>query len=744
MVLIIVIILAYFIFGTKTGKRILAKLFESSLKVIITIAVALLGIFLVYSVIKWMLSHIFQSIIILVIAFACMMIYSNVQEKKEKQFHAEMLNKWQNQPVKNFELSEFLSVLETFIKQFNDSDTNKTKFLSQFPFGRISYFLSFFQSNLDDEEPLYFSPVRSKDSNELREYGIVITTNGIYISNQLDKTDKEGNFVAKNTAIKFSGIIYSKLSGDMLTIYYENYENKVELEQKYTTVPLKIINSLCETIVSSGISKALHENSVYDYEDIINEKENKFNVDNIVHGYEEAFTAAGTASAMPQMNNVFAEVGNTMNKRQGHGDAAEYANTAVDRFTGDFRAQHMGANNAKDGADRSTHRLFQEEVLIQSKYENDPVATIKKTFLDHDYDKDIKIEVARDKYNECRKNLQERIDKGELEHKGIKKGDKAENYLRRGYFSVAEAHNIAVAGRIEGIAVDAMQGIVCSAGAGSLTAILTFATCKWQGMDTKEAALQSLKTGARVIGKSTAIFVITMQLSRKNMVSSIWGAFSKNGGSPDTITNPIYKISENLATKISKSSLAKTGIGKKIGLDKTTGKSLISGTVAVAVTFGPDILRSLAGRISFKQLVKNSAIGGAGFAGAAIGQTVIPIPVVGSMIGGAVASFIAKKTLDNFIEDDAIEMFAILKEEFIDIVPMSGLNSTEFNSVVEMTIAHPKLQSMLRDMFAFGDSREYARENIVNVAVCHVLSQRNIITDDMYYEGIEQLAAETA
>ena len=289
-----------------------------------------------------------------------------------------------------------------------------------------------------------------------------------------------------------------------------------------------------------------------------------------------------------------------------------------------------------------------------------------------------------------------------------------------------------------------MQGVVCSFGAGSLTAILTFATCKWQGMDTKDAALQSLKTAMRVIGKSTAVFVITMQLSRKNMIGSIWEVFAKNGGSPNTVVNPVYKISENLATKISKSALAKTGVGQKIGLNKTTGKTIISGTVMVAVTFGPDIVRSLAGRISFKQLVKNSAIGGAGFAGAAIGQTVIPIPVVGSMIGGAVAGFIAKKTLDNFIEDDAIEMFAILKEEFIDIVPMSGLNQTEFNSVVGMTIAHPKLQSMLRDMFAFGDSRKYARENIINTAVCHVMSQRDVIPDDMYCEGVGQLAAETA
>ena len=748
MALILLIVGLYFVFGTKTGKKIaskiVSKLVSSSIKVIIYIALIGLLLFLAYQIIVWVFSHIILSLIIVAIAIAGMVLFANIQEKKDRQRHEELVNQWKSQPIKNFELLDVSKIIIPFLDKLKEADQNTVKFSSNFPFGRMTYFLNFFNRDLSDDESIYFSPIRSKDNNELREYGIVITTTGIYISYQTDKTDKEGNYIAKNKAISFNGIVSSNLSGDILTIYYEKFEDKVLVEQKYTTVPLAIINEFCSTIVSSGISKSFAENCIYDYAFIVNEKENEFVEKNTAQGYANAYEAAGVATSIPQMNAVFSEVGNTMNGSQGHGFAAEYANTAFDRFTGDFRAQHIGASDfTKDGADRSTHRIFQQETLIQSKYVKDVNQGVRETFLKHDYSPEMKVEVPRDLYSEYVENLQKRIDKGELEHKGIKKGDRAESYLKRGYFSLAEAHNIAVAGRVEGIVVDAMQGIVCSAGAGSITAILTFATCKWQGMDTKEAALQSLKMGAHVIGKSTAIFVITMQLSRKNMVSSIWGAFAKNGGNPKTITNPIYSLSENLATKINKSSFAKSGFGQKIGLNKTTGKTIISGTVAVAVTFGPDILRSLAGRISFKQLIKNSAIGGAGFAGAAIGQTVIPIPIVGGMIGGAVAGFIAKKTLDQFIEDDAIEMFAILKEEFIDIVPMSGLNSSEFNNVVEMTIAHKKLPSLLRDMYAYGNSREYARDNIVNIAVQHVLSQRDIITDNMYYEGIGALASET-
>lgn len=758
MVFLIVFLLAmYLIFGTKKGRKIAskvaAKILKSSFKIVIYIALIALVVFMVVKILEWMFENFLLSVVIVVVAVAGMIALGYYQENKEKQQLAEMVTRWKSKPVNYMELLQVENFIRAYIGKTESADTNKTKFISDFPYGRISYFLNFFQKDLSNEEPLYFSPLRSKDSNELREYGTVITSTGIYISHQTDKTDKNGAYVVKDFPIKFSGIVSSKLSGDTLSVYYEKYEDKVEVDQKHTTVPLQVLNEICQAIVSSGVSGSFYNNYVFDYADYLNQKEDEFIAQNTAQGYAAGFEAAGIASSLPQMGKVFAEVGNTMNKRQGHGDAAEYANTAYDRFTGDFRAQHMGADNALNGADRSTHRIFRDETLIQCKYRETYPSDIKNpsaksntiindAFVDHDYPLDMKVEVPRDAYSDCVRDLQQRIDSGEFEHKGIKPGDRAENYLKRGIFSLAEAHNIAVAGRIEGIAVDAMQGIVCSAGAGSITAIITFATCKWQGMETKDAALQALASGAKVIGKSTAVFVITMQLSRKNMVNNIWGMIAKNKGNPQTTINPVFKISENLATKISKSSLANTGLGQKLGLNKTTGKALISGTVAVAVTFGPDIVRSLTGRISFKQLIKNSAVGGAGFAGAAIGQTIIPIPVVGGMIGGAVAGFVAKKTLDHFIEDDAIEMFAILKEEFIDIVPMTGLNSDEFNQVVEMTIAHKKLPSLLRDMYAFGDSRGYARDHIVNIAVQHVLGQREMITDDMYCDGIGQLAAE--
>ena len=109
------------------------------------------------------------------------------------------------------------------------------------------------------------------------------------------------------------------------------------------------------------------------------------------------------------------------------------------------------------------------------------------------------------------------------------------------------------------------------------------------------------------------------------------------------------------------------------------------------------------------------------------------------MIGGAAASFIAKKALDQFIEDDAVEMYHIFREEFIDAVMMAGLTKQEFEQVVNITICNKKLPHILRDMYAFGDAREYAREKLMNAAIMNIYSDRQVITENDYDAAISSL-----
>lgn len=228
-----------------------------------------------------------------------------------------------------------------------------------------------------------------------------------------------------------------------------------------------------------------------------------------------------------------------------------------------------------------------------------------------------------------------------------------------------------------------------------ITVVLSFASAVWNGQDLKAAAKQSAISGLKVMGKSTAIYVLTMQLSRDKIVNIF--APKIMVGEPgkqvvkslNYVNNPIFSAAEKTAEKISSSTLANTKVGKALNLDKVTGRQVIAGTVTVAVVYGPDVCRALQGKISGKQLIKNTTVNTAGLVGAALGAA-IPIPIVGSMVGGAVASFVAKKIMDNFIEDDAVEMFRIMREEFLDIVMLYAFSKDEFNLIVSETIGNPQ------------------------------------------------------
>lgn len=260
----------------------------------------------------------------------------------------------------------------------------------------------------------------------------------------------------------------------------------------------------------------------------------------------------------------------------------------------------------------------------------------------------------------------------------------------------------------------------------------------------KDAAKAGVNTGLKVLGKGTVIFTLTMQLSREQFANPFIKEYTKDGIYQGLagVNNPLFTLSESVADSISNSALAKTTIGEAMGLPSVTGKAVVGGTVTAVVIFGPDICRALSGRISTKQLFKNSAIGASSIGASIIGQTLIPIPIVGGIIGGFVGGFVAKNILDAFIEDDAKEMFQILKEEFLDVVMMSNLTKEEFDQVADMTICNSKLGSMLRDMYASQDYRRFAREAMVSVAVVNVITTRETITNDMINLGYEQLLLE--
>lgn len=155
-------------------------------------------------------------------------------------------------------------------------------------------------------------------------------------------------------------------------------------------------------------------------------------------------------------------------------------------------------------------------------------------------------------------------------------------------------------------------------------------------------------------------------------------------------------------------------------------------------------------------MLKNTFVAGGGFlagvasfagAGAAIGS-IAPgaVTAVGAVVGatagvvgGIAGSTVTKKILDNFIEDDRVAMFAILKEEYIDVVMAISLSGDEFNQIQE-EIFDKSLESKLKDMYHAGkkgDARTFAREKIVEKAVKKSIGSREKITEAELIEEID-------
>ena len=651
------------------------------------------------------------------------------------------------------------------------------------PLGRVSAFLNNFGRTIYDEEPYVFYCNRSSRDNEFREYGCVIARTGVYLSkeNPENKNLKEKDATVlkgADSVIDFSGLTHIFVLGSFIVTV--NYRSKgiVDRYRIYSIEDKTLrgsVKRVCNTVIRSGygfsLLKGLNAEIVEEENLELNpavfvenyQAENDFN-DTGVEQFDEAdriidskqagtgAVAAGIQAVKPKIAAFFGEVKNLMNGARGHGYAAEYANNTMDRALGkkvESAAQQLDEHGrqVKAGADRLVNGTEIQTKYYKTASESIGAAFEKKQAIYIRSDgsgKMMQIEVPRDQYKEALALMQKRIDNGQVPN--VSPGEDARNYVKKGFFTYEQSFNIARAGTIESLTVDAVSGAVCCVAAASITSVIVFAISVWKGNSPKEAARQCLGTSLAIMGKGTLIYTLTMQLSRKEVALIFAGKkYTADGISQGfkAVTNPIHTMSEKLAEKISGSGLAATNAGKKLGLDAINGRQLIGGAVTIAVVFGPDVVRALQGKISTKQLFKNSAIATAGMAGAAAAQAAVPVPVIPAIVGGAVAGIAAKKVLDHFVEDDAKEMFRILKEEFIDMTMLIGLNEEEFEEVSKLTVRNKKLTKMLQKMFQADDRRDYARIEIMQVAIIEVTEKRKRITEKEYKSGLVELMKET-
>ena len=681
-------------------------------------------------------------------------IYSLLKISKWKKENKSLYDYYEN--WRKWTLIEATEITELEIEEklilasikFAENDKNKNKFtIDNIPFGRAIAFISYFGKTLDEEEPIYFSPKISSDENELREYGILITSKGVYISSQ-GKDDVE---------IPYAGLW--RITNDENKTYFDygllNEEPTIiEIDKSFCTVNLdcfiqqqEIFENISLAFLQDKVRNDLEE-AFESYEEAsVKKADEVFSTKQKITDISKVAEIGGVGAGLSQNAHIYNdEVKNYMNGARGGGYAAEYGNNAVDRLMGkkvETLAQDLENGRQKlHGADRNVNGIN-----IQTKYYKSASESIGAVFEHrqalylNDDGTMMQIEVPRDQYNQAVQEMQKRIKTGQVP--GETNPNNAKNYVRKGHFTYAQANNIALAGSIEGIAVDISQGIVCSLPGAGITFALSFASAVWHGQDIKEAAKQSTLSGLKVMGKSAAIYTITMQLSRDKIVNIF--APKIMVGEPGKqvvksfgyVNNPIFTGAEKVAGKISSSGLAKSKVGKAVKLDKVNGRQVIGGVVTAVVVYGPDVCKAFQGKISGKQLIKNSTVNTAGLVGAALGAA-IPIPIVGSMLGGALGSFVAKKVMDQFVEDDAVVMFKIMREEFLDIVMLYSFNKEEFDTIVSATIGNSEMSKVLQAMYQSGTPKEYA-DALINAKVQEVLSKREKITPEKIEEGMKLL-----
>ncbi len=642
--------------------------------------------------------------------------------------------------------------------------------LKDLPYGRIMAFLNFFGRSIYDEEPFMFLCKRSSRDDVFQEYGVVFARTGIYIMKEISSGDKKQLPESKMTHINLVGLMQIFAVGShVLTINYRegHLVDKIRFYDVESSELARAVNNVGKAIVGNDIGIFQYKNNVAEVlentdvepisEDMISasemlESEESFDFDKAEKKLgtdlaAKGIKAAGVQAVAPKFTAFFGEVKNLMNGSRGHGYAAEYGNNTADRVLGrnvESAAQQLDSHGrqVKHGADRLVNNTQIQTKYYKTASESIGAAFEKKQaiYINESTGKMMQIEVPRDQYQDALTVMQKRIDSGQVPN--VAPGESAKDYVRRGFFTYEQSFNIARAGTIESLTVDIAAGAVCCLSAAGITSAIIFAQAMWNGKTPKEALTQSLQSSLVVMGKGTFIYTLTMQLSRKEFANILAGkVFTVDGISQGykAFSNPIYNLSENMATSISKSGVASTGVGQALGLNQLTGRQLIGGTVTVAVVFGPDVVRALQGKISTMQLLKNSAVGAAGMAGAAAGQTLIPIPVVGAMVGGTVAGVGAKVIADHFIEDDSKEMFRILKEEFIDQTMLVGLTQEEFEEVTTLTVGNKKISKLLQNMYQSKDYRNYARDSIMMPAIIKVLEKRNKITQKDYDQALIEM-----
>ena len=411
---------------------------------------------------------------------------------------------------------------------------------------------------------------------------------------------------------------------------------------------------------------------------------------------------------------------------QGHGFAAEQANNQYDNWHGK-KGKVIGGDNAKNGADRCVYEKDGTQVYIQSKYYKTGSECISACFENNKFryfdaqGNPMVIEVPSDKYEEAIIAMRKKILNNEVP--GVKDPDSATEIVKAGNYTYKQAVNIAKAGNIDSLKYDAKNGVVVALTTFGITAIITFSLSLWSGesysMALKCATIDGLKLG----GMTFIVSVAASQLSKAGlnslMVGSTEAIARKLGSKVSAIIANACRSGRQIAGAAAQKSAAKILRG-----------NAITSTLTFTAIFTFNAVDMFRRRISAQQLFKNLISTGAGlaggFGGMVIGATAgtLIVPGVGTTVGsfiGAVAASCAVEQAANavanhFVEDDAIQMTAILEKQFNKLVIEHLLNKDETEKLLD-DISVRLDGNTLKEMFSKEDRERFADEFIAPTVI---------------------------
>ena len=589
------------------------------------------------------------------------------------------------------------------------------------PYGRANWFIKAdekLSENVNDVEIEYFgySPIRSKVELEFREYGILLTQEGIFATLQ-----KRINGAKKKKAEYEIESIFFPFKG-LWKVRYQEQRNTIKFFYRRRILSIAIEdNEPFGNAIVAGVQKIIDTGYTSDLETGYIQKKLE---DDLSVTQEQRIKEFGFAEFIGATAAVYSNVENHLhdkqinaivNAPQGHGQAAEYVNNLIDKIKNPFlKVEQVGQNNAKHGADRIVGSQ-----RIQTKYYSTARNTVNSAF---EYKADggqykyigMQIEVPKDQYNDAINVMKQRISEGKVP--GFTNPKDAYKVIRKGHITYNESKLVAQGGNITSLKFDAIDGAVQSIPVAGISFIIVFAQAKWAGQETSDAVKTALKAGARTLVVGAVVYAGSQQMAK-------------------VLT---ARIAEQAGKKIMAQAVA-----KRAGL-----------VISFSIIVVPNLFNSLSGRISKQQLLKNTLVAGSGFAagvattagtGAMLGSIFPGIGNAVGLIAGTIAgifgailgSFGTKKILDQIIKDDRVEMFAQLKEEYIDVVMSISLTEEEFEAV-QQAIFNKKLESKLKDMFKHKkESRQYARTEIVEVAVVDAIKSRSKLTEEDVLDAVK-------